>query len=180
VNREGRRFCNELDRPYLEFFDQPGRVGYLVLDAKLATEFSAWPNYVSTAPDIAYAYVADYRRLCPDIYHEGATAEALAAAAGLPAEALRSTLDTARRHHENAAQAAFLTCDVTDSRQVTAVFDHIVAEAGRLDILVNCAGGFWQQLSVEDTPEEAGSFRQCQNCVVLCQFDTASRAAGSR
>lgn len=105
VNREGRRFCNELDRPYLEFFDQPGRVGYLVLDAKLAAEFSEWPNYVSTAPDIAYAYLADYRRLRPDIYHEGATAEALAAAAGFPAEALRSTLDTARRYHQDAAQA---------------------------------------------------------------------------
>jgi NAD(P)-dependent dehydrogenase (short-subunit alcohol dehydrogenase family) len=34
------------------------------------------------------------------------------------------------------------------------VFQRIIAEAGRLDILVNSAGGFWKQLSVEDTPEE--------------------------
>src|SRR5262249_49923769 len=25
-------------------------------------------------------------------------------------------------------------------------------EAGRLDVLVNCAGGFWKQLTVEETP----------------------------
>src|SRR5574341_2116964 len=32
VNKEGHRFCNELDRPSLKFFGQPERVGYLVLD----------------------------------------------------------------------------------------------------------------------------------------------------
>ena len=51
-------------------------------------------------------------------------------------------------------KASFLACDVTDARRVNAVFDQLVAEAGRLDVLVNCAGGFWKQLSVEDTPEE--------------------------
>jgi succinate dehydrogenase/fumarate reductase flavoprotein subunit len=103
INQAGCRFCNELDRPYLQFFDQPGRVGYVILDAKVAREFSAWPNYISTAPDIAYAYLGDYRRLRPDIYREGATAEALAAAAGLPADILRNTLDSVRRCAEHAA-----------------------------------------------------------------------------
>jgi NAD(P)-dependent dehydrogenase (short-subunit alcohol dehydrogenase family) len=51
-------------------------------------------------------------------------------------------------------QAAFLACDVTDAGRVRAVFERLLAEAGRLDVLVNCAGGFWQQLSVEETPEE--------------------------
>jgi NAD(P)-dependent dehydrogenase (short-subunit alcohol dehydrogenase family) len=51
-------------------------------------------------------------------------------------------------------RASFLACDVTDAERVKAVFDRIVAEAGRLDILVNSAGGFWQQLSVEETPED--------------------------
>ncbi|PWU22286.1 MAG: hypothetical protein C5B48_10290 [Candidatus Rokuibacteriota bacterium] len=51
-------------------------------------------------------------------------------------------------------KAAFVACDVTDARQVREAFDRIAADAGRLDILVNSAGGFWQQLSVEDTPED--------------------------
>jgi NAD(P)-dependent dehydrogenase (short-subunit alcohol dehydrogenase family) len=50
-------------------------------------------------------------------------------------------------------QAGFLACDVTDAAQVRSTFQRIV-EAGRLDILVNSAGGFWKQLSVEETPEE--------------------------
>lgn len=51
-------------------------------------------------------------------------------------------------------RASFLACDVTDAERVTAVFEQIVAEAARLDILVNSAGGFWKQLSVEETPED--------------------------
>src|SRR5262245_49720 len=47
--------------------------------------------------------------------------------------------------------ASFLACDVTDGVQVKAAFDRILAEAERLDILVNCAGGFWKQRSVEET-----------------------------
>jgi len=51
-------------------------------------------------------------------------------------------------------RASFLACDVTDAERVKVVFERIVAEAGRLDILVNSAGGFWKQLSVEETPED--------------------------
>ncbi len=60
----------------------------------------------------------------------------------------------ARSIRERGGQAAFLACDVTDAARVTAAFDRILAEAGRLDILVNSAGGFWKQLAVEETPEE--------------------------
>jgi NAD(P)-dependent dehydrogenase (short-subunit alcohol dehydrogenase family) len=60
----------------------------------------------------------------------------------------------ARAIQKNGGAAAFIACDVTDSRRVKDTFDRIVAEAGRIDILVNSAGGFWKQLSVEDTPEE--------------------------
>jgi len=51
-------------------------------------------------------------------------------------------------------RASFLACDVTDAARVWVVFERILAEAGRLDILVNSAGGFWKQLSVEETPED--------------------------
>jgi 3-oxoacyl-[acyl-carrier protein] reductase len=55
---------------------------------------------------------------------------------------------------ERGGQASFLACDVTDAAQVAGTFERLVAEAGRIDILVNSAGGFWKQLSVEETPEE--------------------------
>jgi len=60
----------------------------------------------------------------------------------------------ARGVGERGGQATFLACDVTDAGSVSATFDRIVAEASRFDVLVNCAGGFWQQLSVEETPED--------------------------
>ena len=55
---------------------------------------------------------------------------------------------------EGGGHATFLACDVTDGKRVKATFDRIAAEAGRIDVLVNSAGGFWKQLSVEDTPED--------------------------
>ena len=60
----------------------------------------------------------------------------------------------ARGIRERGGKASFFACDVTDAKRVTDVFDRIVASAGRLDILVNSAGGFWKQLSVEETPED--------------------------
>ena len=60
----------------------------------------------------------------------------------------------ARGMRERGGKASFLACDVTDSRRVKDVFDQIVAGSGRIDVLVNSAGGFWKQLSVEETPEE--------------------------
>jgi 3-oxoacyl-[acyl-carrier protein] reductase len=61
---------------------------------------------------------------------------------------------TAKIIREGGGQAAFVSCDVTSSRDVAAVFGRIGAEAGRLDVLVNSAGGFRQQRSVEDTAED--------------------------
>ncbi|HYB43736.1 MAG TPA: SDR family NAD(P)-dependent oxidoreductase [Candidatus Methylomirabilis sp.] len=60
----------------------------------------------------------------------------------------------ARQLHEGGGRAVALSGDVTDAAQVAAVFDRLLAGAGRLDVLVNCAGGFWKQLSVEETSEE--------------------------
>ena len=59
VNRNGLRFCDEADRPAFAMADQPGRIGYILLDGRIARKFSAWPHFVSTAPGVAYAYVDD-------------------------------------------------------------------------------------------------------------------------
>ena len=97
VNRDGRRFCDELERPAHAVPAQPDRIAYIVLDAAMAARFSAWPNFVSTAPGVAYAYLADYRRNRRDIFHEAPDVPALARALGVPPEALAATIAEAHR-----------------------------------------------------------------------------------
>ena len=92
INREGRRFCDELAAPALALPDQPGKIGYLLLDGRLAHLFSAWPHFISTAPGVAYAYLPDYRRNRPDVYVEGTTLAALAGKLGMDAGVLLQTL----------------------------------------------------------------------------------------
>ena len=92
VNRDGRRFVDELGNPAHAVPHQPDKKTWIVFDRKLAERFTAWPYYVSTAPGIAYAYLPDYRRNRADIYHEGATVEDLARSMGVPADALARTL----------------------------------------------------------------------------------------
>ncbi|WP_348935073.1 FAD-binding protein [Aquabacter sp. CN5-332] len=92
VNKAGQRFTNELSSPAKDFAQQPGKEAYIVFDQELATKFSGWPYFVSTAPGIAYAYVEDYRRCRPDIYAEGATLEELAGKLGMPAARLAETI----------------------------------------------------------------------------------------
>jgi fumarate reductase flavoprotein subunit len=88
VNRYGERFGNECDMPALRLPDQPDKVGYIVLDQALAQQFSAWPNFISTAPGIAYAYVEDYRRNRPDVFTQADSLEALAQQLGMDPKAL--------------------------------------------------------------------------------------------
>lgn len=83
VNRRGERFGDERNRPAWRLPDQPDKVAYIVIDAELAQRFSVWPDFVSTAPGVAYAYVPDYRRNRPDVYTEAATLDALAVRLGM-------------------------------------------------------------------------------------------------
>jgi hypothetical protein len=72
--------------------NQPDRLAYIVMDAASAERFSAWPNYVSTAPGIAYAYIQDYRRNRADIFYEASDAKALAAKLRVPHATLAESL----------------------------------------------------------------------------------------
>jgi fumarate reductase flavoprotein subunit len=93
VNREGRRFTDELGHPEIEVPKQSQKQAYIIFDEALAEKFSAWPNFVSTAPGIAYAYVADYQKQ-KGMYASGKTVADLAAAIGVPGEALQATIDS--------------------------------------------------------------------------------------
>jgi fumarate reductase flavoprotein subunit len=94
VNQEGRRFCDETVSPDREIAvaAQPDKVAYLLLDEALIARYSEWPNYISTAPEIAYAYVRDYLRLRPDIAHEGGSPGQVASARAIPADVLEATV----------------------------------------------------------------------------------------
>lgn len=88
VNRRGERFSNELDRPAWNLPDQPDKVGFIVIDQALVRRFSAWPDFISTAPGIAYAYIPDYRKNRPDVFAEAPTLDALARKLGMDLAAL--------------------------------------------------------------------------------------------
>jgi fumarate reductase flavoprotein subunit len=92
VNREGRRFCDERDAPQLAIPRETDRMAWIVLDAKMAARFGAWPNYISTAPGVAYAYLDDYLKNRKDICFRAATLEGVAAKAGIDGKALATTV----------------------------------------------------------------------------------------
>ena len=88
VNRDGQRFTDERDDPAPTIPAQPGKSAHILFDQRLAGKFSAWPDFISTAPGIAYAYLADYARYRPDIYHQAPSLTSLAQAIGVPPAAL--------------------------------------------------------------------------------------------
>ncbi|RUV40783.1 FAD-binding protein, partial [Mesorhizobium sp. M5C.F.Ca.IN.020.29.1.1] len=65
---------------------------YIILDGRLAKAFSAWPNYISTAPGVAYAYLPDYRRNRKDIYHSARSLSGLASKIGVSPPTLEVTI----------------------------------------------------------------------------------------
>jgi succinate dehydrogenase/fumarate reductase flavoprotein subunit len=92
INKNGERFTDERDKPALVLPDQPGGDGFILLDARIAKLFTAWPNFISTAPGVAYAYLADYRRNRRDVFESAATLEALGQKLGMPTGALARTV----------------------------------------------------------------------------------------
>jgi succinate dehydrogenase/fumarate reductase flavoprotein subunit len=99
VNAEGKRFADELGQPTAAVPDQPGKIAYIVMDSRIAARFSAWPHFVSTAPGIAYAYLADYKRNRRDIYHEADSVAGLAGKLGASPANLAAAI--AESGHDN-------------------------------------------------------------------------------
>jgi fumarate reductase flavoprotein subunit len=95
INNRSERFCNEKVSPEREIriSEQPGKICYILLDKRLAQKYSTWPHFISTAPEIAYAYVKDYQRIRPDITTVAENLKGLAEAKGLPVESLQRTVE---------------------------------------------------------------------------------------
>ena len=94
VNRLGRRFVDETVWPDREIgvSQQADKIAYILFDGRLAEKYSKWPHFISTAPDIAYAYVRDYRKLRPDVTASAASLTQIADERGLDEELLRRSV----------------------------------------------------------------------------------------
>lgn len=93
VNLRGERFCNEVTSP-LDLAFQPEASGYIIFDQAIAERYSAYPNFVSTAPGVGYAYMPDYERARPDLAHRAADPAELARLIGADPNALEQTIAT--------------------------------------------------------------------------------------
>ena len=103
INKRGERFTDELDRPAYALPEQPDKVGYILLDKRMADLFSGWPHFVSTAPGVAYAYVDDYRRNRALYFSQDAT---LRGAGGKTGDAGSGAHATPCAHNAHAGQSA--------------------------------------------------------------------------
>ena len=93
VNREGRRFTDELGDSNLPVSRQPDRLAWFVFDEDMASRFTRWPYFVSTAPGVAYAYLPDYRRTRPDLFARGQSLGELARRLRMSPAALEASIE---------------------------------------------------------------------------------------
>lgn len=92
INRNGERFSDETGSPSDNMTAQPDGEAFVVMDGELASAFRAWPNFISTAPGIAYAYLDDYRRNRPDIFFQANTLAELAGKTGMDPATLEKSV----------------------------------------------------------------------------------------
>ena len=92
VNKRGERFAGEQGFSSADIAQQPGGDAYIVFDQRIARHFSAWPNYLSAAHEVLYAYLGDFRRVRPDLYFIADSVAALAARFGASASALETSI----------------------------------------------------------------------------------------
>ncbi len=100
VNQQGNRFVNETEWPQRELAvaAQENKIAYILLDGRLIKRYSAWPHFISTAPDIAYAYVSDYQRLRADVTSRANQLDQLAQQRDIPADSLAKTVADFNRY----------------------------------------------------------------------------------
>ncbi len=70
--------------------------------------------------------------------------------AGAGAQVVSLDIDESLGREATVDGATFVACDVTSPASIASAFEHIEAAHGRLDVLVNNAGGFAAQQATED------------------------------
>jgi succinate dehydrogenase/fumarate reductase flavoprotein subunit len=97
VNSSGSLIQVEIQSPAKNLALDPSNSGFIILDNRVAKLFESWPNFVSTAPGVAFAYMNDYRVARPDVFHEAPTLEGLARTIGVKPESLTRAISEHNR-----------------------------------------------------------------------------------
>jgi fumarate reductase flavoprotein subunit len=97
VNLDGDRFSEE-QQPAVDLAFQRESTGYIVLDDEVARTFNRFPNFISTAPLVAYAYFDDYLRGRRDLVHAARDVASLAVSIGIDASRLARAIASAPSH----------------------------------------------------------------------------------
>lgn len=63
--------------------------GFIIFNAESAKQLNAWPNFISTAPGVAYAYLKDYESARTDICKKANSIEELATLIGVQSDTLK-------------------------------------------------------------------------------------------
>lgn len=136
VNANAERFGDELSQPGHATARQPDRLAHIVFDETVASQFSRWPNYISTAPGIAYAYLDDYRRSRADIFHKADTVDGLAERLKVPADRLAATIAAynARTDGISRTESAFRPLVASPFYALGPVRSHVVFTDGGLKV----------------------------------------------
>ena len=103
IDKLGERVSAEPAKLGLEIAQHPDKIGYVLMDSDLAARYSAWPDFIATAPGVSYAYFDDFRKTRKDIFHQADTIEGLAASLGVATD----TLAKAVAAHNGEAAARF-------------------------------------------------------------------------
>jgi hypothetical protein len=93
VNRQGTRVGGDIGIPEISLAKEEVRECWLVMDKRLANKFSKWPDFLSTAPGVAYAYLPDFKRSRPDLYTSASTVSELAQKLDIPEDVFTRTIE---------------------------------------------------------------------------------------
>lgn len=93
VDKAGARIDAPAATLGLETANRPDKIGFVIMDSALAKRYSKWPDFVATAPGVAYAYSDDFRKTRPDLYFKADSIEALAGKLGMDPSTLKESLD---------------------------------------------------------------------------------------
>ena len=92
VDRMGERIDAPPAQLGLRTAERPDKIGFVILDSALAKRYSAWPDFVATAPGVAYAYFDDFRKTRPDLFSRANSLAELADRLGMDAAALKASV----------------------------------------------------------------------------------------
>ena len=92
VDKTGDRIDAPAPALGLETANRPDKIGYVILDSVLAKRYGAWPDFIATAPGVAYAYFDDFRKTRPDLFFRADSVTGLATALDMDPSKLESAL----------------------------------------------------------------------------------------